>query len=552
MSNGENTYLTPSGPLRNCPVRNRLRHPTDRCARPARARPDEISGRPFPTLPVEIRIADYLKAAEIAENEALDHSGNQSSKQQGEQIYNDASTEVTLLLRQADSGRYWNRSQRIGDYEVRFEPGGTDGFWSPGYFDWLKRTRESDHRHLRIWAHGPGFGGPLVGIREGRPGDPFAPLAGYPCPVTTTVDFSPAKQNESSPHAVVVALHDPAVQPTVRLAGTTQPLAYDLSAPIGHYPRTNASILGLKGLLNADKISQRTGLYLVEPYDPNRIPVVLVHGLLSTPHMWFNIINAVRADPELRAQYQFWVFYYPTANPILLSALALRNDLATAEHLYHPRHGIILVGHSMGGLVSRMQAVDTGRVLWDEVFGRNAEALYIKIPEDNLLKESLVFHADPNVKRVVFICVPHRGSGLAVGLVGLLGNSLIRVPQSVVGAIRNTVGNSLKQLAGISVPTSIRGLSPQSPVLIGLDKLPIEAPHNSIIGDRGRGDSPNSSDGVVPYRSAHLDSAESEKIIPHWHNGYQSPESIAELLRILRLHLDSKLSPAHRAAIARD
>jgi pimeloyl-ACP methyl ester carboxylesterase len=120
---------------------------------------------------------------------------------------------------------------------------------------------------------------------------------------------------------------------------------------------------------------------------------------------WFNIINAVRADPELRARYQFWVFYYPTANPILLSALALRNDLATAERLYHPRHGIILVGHSMGGLVSRMQAVDTGRVLWDEVFGRNAEALYIKIPKDNLLKQSLVFHADPNVKRLVFICI---------------------------------------------------------------------------------------------------------------------------------------------------
>ncbi len=117
--------------------------------------------------------------------------------------------------------------------------------------------------------------------------------------------------------------------------------------------------------------------------------------------MWFNIINAVRADPELRTRYQFWVFYYPTANPIALSALAFRKDLATAERLYHPKHGIVLVGHSMGGLVSRMQAVDTGRVLWDEVFDQNADALYAKIPDDNLIKQTLVFRSDPDVKRIV-------------------------------------------------------------------------------------------------------------------------------------------------------
>jgi hypothetical protein len=72
-----------------------------------------------------------------------------------------------------------------------------------------------------------------------------------------------------------------------------------------------------------------------------------------------------------------------------LSAWTFRNDLAAAERLYHPKHGIVLVGHSMGGLVSRMQAVDTGRVLWDEVFGQNADALYAKVPDDNLLRQTL-------------------------------------------------------------------------------------------------------------------------------------------------------------------
>src|SRR5260370_7901491 len=128
------------------------------------------------------------------------------------------------------------------------------------------------------------------------------------------------------------------------------------------------------------------------------------------------MVIAVRAAPELRARYQFGVFYYPTANPPVLSALAFRKDLATAERLYHPKHGIVLVGHSMGGIVSRMQAVDTGRVLWDECFHENADRLYAKIPADNLLKQTLVFRADPAVKRIVFIYFPHRRSTLPAAL----------------------------------------------------------------------------------------------------------------------------------------
>jgi len=506
------------------------------------------------TKPTETRITDYFEAAKIARREAERTSRDSASQQLAKQIYNSASAEVTVLLQQADGGKYWAHGEQIGvtgdQFIVRFQGGG-NGFWPPGFFDQLKPTKESDHRHLRIWVHGSGFGGTLTGIRNGRPGELFAPLAGYACPITATLVFSSQQSSKGHTQAVLVALRDPTVQKTARIDGETQPLAYDLSAPLGNYPRTKAPVLAVRGLLRPDKITQRTGLYMVEPYDPNRIPVVLVHGLLSTPHMWLNIVNAVRADPELRARYQFWVFYYPTANPIALSASALRKDLAAAERLYHPKHGIVLVGHSMGGLVSRMQAVDTGRVLWDGCFEQYAEQLDKKIPAENLLKQMLVFHANPDVKRIIFICVPHRGSSLAVGMVGILGHGLIRIPRSLALTVRNSVGDSLDQLAGLKTPTSIRGLSPHSPVLIGLDKLSIKAPHHSIIGDRGRGDSPNGSDGVVPYRSAHLESAQSEKIIPYGHSGYQSPEAIEELLRILRLHLGLKSELRHQVATSR-
>jgi len=163
------------------------------------------------TVPTETRITRYFEAAEIAENEAQRQSRDQPAKQRAEQIYNDASAETTVLLKGANSGKYWNHNERIGSsdvsYEVRFQSGGGNGLWSPGFFDQLKRTKESDHRHLRLWVHGPGFGGTLVGVRSGRPGDPFAPLVGYACPITTTLDFSPSHPDRARPRFALDASH---------------------------------------------------------------------------------------------------------------------------------------------------------------------------------------------------------------------------------------------------------------------------------------------------------------------------------------------------------
>lgn len=75
------------------------------------------------------------------------------------------------------------------------------------------------------------------------------------------------------------------------------------------------------------------------------------------------------------------------------------------------------------------------------------------------------------------------------------------------------------------------------PLLRALDRLPIEAPHHAIIGDRGRRDTPNSSDGVVPYWSSHLPSAQSEKIVPSGHEAMADPRAVEEIRRILLMNL---------------
>jgi hypothetical protein len=148
----------------------------------------------------------------------------------------------------------------------------------------------------------------------------------------------------------------------------------------------------------------------------------------------------------------------------------------------------------------------------------------------------LIFSANPTVRRVIFVATPHRGSSLATGGIGALGTRLIRLSLRVESAITNTMRAALapnNDPREYRAPTSIFDLSPKNPLLVALDKLPVEAPHHSIIGDRGRGDSPRSSDGVVPYWSSHLDSAESELIVPANHGAMNHPEAVAEIRRIL-------------------
>lgn len=184
----------------------------------------------------------------------------------------------------------------------------------------------------------------------------------------------------------------------------------------------------------------------------------------------------------------------------------------------------------LGGLDQREEKLGLG----------SSGDLYATFPSDSLVKKALIFDSNPHVKRIVFICVPHRGSYLATSWIGSLGISLIRLPTAIISKAEQVILSPVLRNIGFTrLPTGINGLSPRSPLLRSLDTLPITAPYYSIIGDRGRGDTPNSSDGVVPYWSSHLDGAQSELIVPGPHGSFTLPQTIAELKRILRLHLAS-------------
>ena len=274
---------------------------------------------------------------------------------------------------------------------------------------------------------------------------------------------------------------------------------------------------------------------MLQPYDSKRIPVVLVHGLNSHPRMWRNVINDLSADPDLRGKFQFWVFKYPSGWPISYSAMRLREELAALSRVVGPQRDMVFVGHSMGGLLSRMQVISPGRTLWDKMLGDDADKIYATMSADHIVKRTLLFKSNKQIGRVVFICVPHRGSGLADKSFAATFSSLVRLPGRFVTALTDLPEAFVKNRP----MTSIAGLSPSNPLFTALEKTPIEVPHHSIIGDRGRGDSPNSSDGVVPFSSSHLSTAESELIVPGPHGSYDKPQTIEELERILQAHLKS-------------
>ena len=482
----------------------------------------------------EERAALYLEAA----REASTLMDSPATADAGQRIYNQAAADLTILLREADNGRLWNRPQTIasgdGSYRLTFARKKSDGVWDPAYFTSFVDASSVSLKTIKRRNVQPGTGGALVGIHQTDPRAPFSPRVGITAPVTATLDFKGRD--------VTLTLVDPTKLPEYPVSGKERTMNADFSAPLAYYPQKSETWEGLMGALHVSKYMGTTGLYMVEPYDPDRIPLIFVHGLISTPRMWRNVINEIETDPELRRRYQCWLFGYPTGNPPAYSALRLREELAKVQQLYPKTRDYVLVGHSMGGLVSRMQATSVSRNSWDIIGKDKSAKFFANVKKGDLIDRATTFEANPHVDRVIFICTPHRGSEMAVGRIGALATKLISLPVDLTATVTSTVGSSLGSLAGVSgrMPNSVTGLSPKNPTLKVLDATPIQADYHTILGDEGKGNSPDSTDGVVPYWSSHLAGGKSERVVPGPHGACELPDTLDEVRRILHLHLKSE------------
>ena len=213
----------------------------------------------------------------------------------------------------------------------------------------------------------------------------------------------------------------------VTLVGHTFPLAADFTVPIAVLlAQQNPRKLELESLLQPEKYAETARVARVQPYDPNKTVVLIIHGLKDSPATWVPMFNHLIADEQIRRNYQFWFYSYPSGYPYPYSASILRRELDAIESRFPLRKKMVVIGHSMGGCISRLLITDTGDKLWREIFKEPPSETPMPVESKELLTQTLIFRHRPEIGRVIFIAAPLRGSDLARNWVGRTGSMLVK------------------------------------------------------------------------------------------------------------------------------
>lgn len=409
--------------------------------------------------------------------------------------------------------------------------------WNPALYEFTPADQfDVGGKYVTERTTRPGIGAAIVAVekehnRNAR--EDFAPSRIF-YSVTVVARFKDQQ--------CVLDFEDPLDVETTSFKGRIVPLAADFTVPLAvMLQQTDPAKHELARVLNPEKYAHTAAIERLQPFNPNKTVVLVLHGLADSQATWTPMINKLRGDPLIRKHYQFWFYTYPTGYPYPYTAAILRQELDAVEKRFPKMKPMVLIGHSMGGCISRLMLTDSGDKICQEVFGRPLDDVPVSPPVREYFRQELFFRHRPEVGRVIFIAAPLKGSNMATGLLSSLANVFIRE-----STISSQASDEMLRHTSIQEPelrpmrraNSVDSLSPKSRFVYAVNTIPMTpgVPYNTIIGDRGRGDSPNSSDGVVPYWSSHLKGAESEHIVPSNHSAHQNPQAIAEVMRILKAH----------------
>jgi hypothetical protein len=450
-----------------------------------------------------------------------------------------------------------------------------DSPWTPSDVHKLILASDFEVTGLATSRNQYGLGVPLMGIRESDPKkedrppqekfyppEMAFPLTAFLVPNSRLRDPS---EHVDEARKCTLELVDPVRRRTVGQPPFLIALETDLTTPLAFmWSHTDLERYRWSGLLHPEQGLQRANLMMIRPYEPKKIPVVMVHGLISSPLAWIPMLNELLRDPVIQEKYQFMLYMYPTGVPVPIAAAALRDALTQAKMLFNPDGSdpdfdrMVLLGHSMGGVLSHMMVVSSSDQLWrlnsdrsfDEILGPN------KVLEE--LRRLLFFEPLPFVSRVVFLATPHRGSEMSRGVVGRVGAGLINDPDYSHKLLYQLVKDNPDAFDDRRFrrfrrfPTSIETLEPNSPILKALETMkPGQGvAFNSIIGSLRPSGVDETTDGVVPFRSAHFDRAESEKVVRSDHSVQKDGEAIQEVRRILRAHVGMSIETTRGREVA--
>jgi pimeloyl-ACP methyl ester carboxylesterase len=420
----------------------------------------------------------------------------------------------------------------------------------------------AEYRVFGLQAHyrEPGIGVPLAASLgsesdEGKPGDLLRSELTLP---VTALLRAPRSRTALAwpPFEATLEVHAPDTTEAVEIAGRQVPLETEPTAVLAF--SLNDSPIWQQEYLRFFQAmpyahGEQSELYATVPHRRGRIPVVFVHGTASSFGRWAEMYNRLAADSRVRSRYEFWFFSYDSGSPIIWSSMLLRESLRGAVKLLDPQgtdpglHRIVVIGHSQGGLLTKMTAIDSGTRFWDLSFKRPLESLDVSAETRDVLQRTIFVTPLPFVKRVVFLATPHHGSVLTVGglaeWVAARLRNFIKMPLKLAAVMADLATNPDAMVLSSAdatprMPTSLDQMNPRNPFLRTLASIPL-APGvaaNSVIAVKDSGPVEKGGDGVVNYTSAHIDGVESELVVQSVHSLQDRPETVEEVRRILLYH----------------
>jgi pimeloyl-ACP methyl ester carboxylesterase len=462
------------------------------------------------------------------------------------------------------SGRY---RLPFGVLDIKFVS--ADFTWGGYSLEHFVPTVDLAVRGLRNRYRRPGIGAPLAASLVQTTAAPavsganrIPPRLKVPVTAFLRLDASRRSLNTGTMRGQL-ELYAPDQVETITVNGHEQPLEFDSSAALAYtLEGSQVYAFELSGFLRDalktyfPQLRTQDGLFFLHPPRPDRIPLVLVHGTASSPARWAELVNELEGDPRLRDRYQIWLFVYDTGNPIAYSAGRLRQALQHVVQELDPAgtapalHRMVVIGHSQGGLLTKLTAIDSGTRFWDNISKVPFDDFAMEPETRQLLRQSLFVTPLPFVKRVVFISTPHRGSYLAGLRLGQLASWLVTLPgdlsQRTLTALTQNQDKLLVQ--GLQkLPTSIDNMNPSHPFIKTLATIPVAQgiTAHSIIAVQGDGPIQSGGDGVVKYESAHIEGVESELVVRFGHSVQGHPKALEEVRRILIEHLNDPEGAQH-------
>lgn len=428
----------------------------------------------------------------------------------------------------------------INDQGMSFKPKNFESFYPSDAYEVFGLTSRN---------RTPGLGVPVIGVARKSVNAP----EGSALPITAFLRVEGDLASLGTPRGKMsLELFSSSDEQDVVVNGVTVPLQTDNTAPLAF--RLNDKELwsaGLKRFIFGEEVEQH--VLLIQPYQKGRIPVVFVHGTGSSPVWWSEMANTLRSDPVIRKHFQFWFYEYTSNLPVPKSAADLRQSLTDMVHTLDPQQTdaalqqMVVIGHSQGGMLTHMTAIDPKDQLWRAISDKPINEIHGDPDMIDGFRRSLFFEPLPFVKRLVFISTPHRGSFLTKGWVRKLARNALSLPVSLIQSGNEKFQELASQLKlgpelNSRMPTAVDGMSEDSPVMNVVAGMPLAkgVKAHSIIAVLPGTEVRTGNDGVVEYRSAHLDGVESEYVVRTGHSAQGHPLTIEEVRRILLGHCDQQ------------